>query len=91
MKHELFFATYCILLRYYIYIYIYIYILDKALLRVLYGKYSTQKYSTQRVLYFPYSTSEGSALSGIENCQLEIHTRHKKKLETHGVVLSSVE
>ena len=47
--------------------------------------------TTLFMLYFPYSTSEGSALSGIENCQLEVHTRHTKQLETHGVVLSSVE
>ena len=51
-------------------------------------KYSMRR---SRVLYFPYSRSEGSALSGIENCQLEVHTRHTKQLETHGVVLSSVE
>ena len=43
-----------------------------------------------QVLYFAYSMSEGSALSGIENCQLEIHIRHMKQLETHRVVLSSV-
>ena len=62
-------------------VYIYImYVLDKALLQVL--------ETTLSVLYFLYSTSEGSALSGIENCQLEIHT---KQLETHGVVLSLVE
>ena len=30
---------------------------------------------------------KGSALSGIENCQLEVHTRHTKQLETHRVVL----
>ena len=35
--------------------------------------------------------AKDSALSGIENCQLEIHTRHMKQLETHGVVLSSVQ
>ena len=43
-----------------------------------------------QVLYFAYSMSEGSALSGIENCQLEIYIRHMKQLETHRVVLSSV-
>ena len=34
---------------------------------------------------------KGSTLSGIENCQLEVHTRHTKQLQTHGGVLSSVE
>ena len=33
--------------------------------------------------------AKGSALSGIENCQLKVHTRHTKQLETHGGVLSS--
>ena len=35
--------------------------------------------------------AKGSALSGVENCQLEVHTRHTKQLESHGEVLSSVE
>ena len=73
---------------------------------MLYGKYSTKRAgerqiylpraifhleTTLLVLYFAYSMSEGSAFSGIENCQLEIHTRHTKQLETQGVVLSLVE
>ena len=47
--------------------------------------------TTLFMLYFPYSTSEGSALNDIENFQLEIHTRLTKQLEMHGVVLSLVE
>ena len=68
-------------------------------------EWARDKYSTRRsrVLYFVsrplfqcYIISriarvKGSALSGIENCQLEAHTRHTKQLETHGEVLSSVE
>ena len=34
---------------------------------------------------------KGSALSGIENCQLKVHIRHTKQLETHEGMLSSVE
>ena len=40
---------------------------------------------------FHIARAKDSALSGIENCQLEVHTRHTKQLETNGVVLSSVE
>ena len=90
-------------------IHVNIYVLDKALPRVLYGKYSTKewardKHSTRRsrVLYFVsrplfecyiscIARAKDSALSGIENCQLEVHTRHTKQLETHEGVLSSVE
>ena len=62
-------------------------------------KYSTRRsralYFVSRPLFECYisriARAKGSALSGIENCQLEVHTRHTKQLETHGGVLSSVE
>ena len=43
------------------------------------------------VLYSRIARAKGSALSGMENCQLELHTRHTKQLEIHEGVLSSVE
>ena len=36
-----------------------------------------------------YISCAARALSGIENYQLEVHTRHMKQLETHGVVIIS--
>ena len=59
-------------------------------------EWARDKYSTKRsrVLYFVsrplfeyyisrIARAKGSVTSGIENCQLEVHTRHTKQLEIH--------